>query len=89
MVTAEAAALAGVTVADVRVVRAEQVTWNDGSLGCPQPDVVYTQALVDGYWVVVGAGGDTYDFRMGQAGMPVLCPAGQGRPPVEDPGLDD
>ena len=88
LVTAEAAALAGVTVADVRVVRAEQVTWNDGSLGCPQPDVVYTQALVDGYWVVLEAGGESYDFRLGSAGGPLLCPAGQGRPPV-DPGLDD
>jgi len=30
---------------------AEQVTWSDGSLGCPQPGRMYTQMLVEGYRV--------------------------------------
>jgi hypothetical protein len=37
------------------VVQAEAVTWPDGALGCPEPGIVYTQALVPGYWVVVEA----------------------------------
>ncbi len=27
----------------------QQITWNDGSLGCPMPGMNYTQALVPGY----------------------------------------
>ena len=41
----------------------EEVTWNDGSLGCPEPGMMYTQALVDGYRVIIRAGDKTYDFR--------------------------
>ena len=72
----EAARVSGVPFEDVSVVRAEAVVWNDGSLGCPQPDEMYTQALVEGYWVVVDAGGQEYDFRVGSNGDLRLCPAG-------------
>ena len=41
----------------VAIERAESVVWNDGSLGCPEPGMAYTQALVKGYWVVVEAAG--------------------------------
>ena len=62
-VVAEVARLAGVPTAQVTVVSAEEVTFSDGSLGCPAPGMVYTQALVDGYKIVAEAGGKTYDFR--------------------------
>ena len=62
-VVAEVAKLAGVPADQVTVISAEAVTFPDGSLGCPQPGMVYTQALVDGYKIVAEAGGKTYDFR--------------------------
>jgi hypothetical protein len=62
-VVAEVARLASVPIDQVIVVSAEDVTFPDGSLGCPQPGMVYTQALVDGYKIVAEAGGKTYDFR--------------------------
>lgn len=62
-VVAEVAKLAGVPADLVTVISAEEVTFSDGSLGCPQPGMVYTQALVDGYKIVAEAGGKTYDFR--------------------------
>jgi len=62
-IVAEVARLAGVPIDQVVVVSAEDVTFPDGSLGCPQPGMVYTQAMVDGYKVVAEAGGKTYDFR--------------------------
>jgi hypothetical protein len=79
----EAAAIAGVSVSEVTVERSAAVTWNDGSLGCPEPGQLYTQALVDGYWVVLRAGGRELDFRATQRGDFKLCPPGQGRPPVD------
>jgi hypothetical protein len=62
-VVAEVAGLAGVPVDQVVVISAEAVTFPDGSLGCPMPGMVYTQAMVDGYKVVAEAAGTTYDFR--------------------------
>jgi len=37
---------------EVVLTRAEQVTWPDGSLGCPRPGRSYAQMLVPGYRVV-------------------------------------
>ena len=62
--------------ASPELVSAEQVTWNDSSLGCPSPGVTYTQALVDGLRVVVTADGTRYDYRFGKGDKPKLC---QGR----------
>jgi hypothetical protein len=62
-----------VTAEAVTLVRAEFVVWPDGSLGCPQPGFVYTQALVPGYRVVLQVGGQDYDYRVGQGGYFVLC----------------
>jgi len=45
----EAAALAKLDREQLVIVRAESVVWNDGSLGCPEPGMVYTQALLNGY----------------------------------------
>src|SRR6266487_1130586 len=55
----EAAALTSVARDQLVVVRAESVVWNDGSLGCPEPGMMYTQALVNGYRVVINAAGQT------------------------------
>lgn len=58
----------------VEVLRSEFVTWSDGSLGCPKPGVYYTQATIDGYWIVLKADGKTYDYRVGSShSTPVLC----------------
>jgi hypothetical protein len=51
-VVADAAKRFNVAVSAVVVVRAEQVTWGDGSLGCPERGMYYTQNLVPGYVIV-------------------------------------
>lgn len=66
-------AVSGGGRADVEVVKAEAITWNDGALGCPQPDVMYTQALVPGYQVIFGIGGKTFDYHLADSGFFVLC----------------
>lgn len=55
------------------VTRAESVTWNDGSLGCPEPGMFYTQALVNGYQIVVDAEGRALDYRVQDNGLFRLC----------------
>jgi len=61
---------------DPEVVSAEAVTWNDGSLGCPEPGQAYTQAIVDGYQVVLEVGGERYDYRVGSGASVKLCDRG-------------
>lgn len=57
----------------VTLVTFEDVTWNDGSLGCPKPGEMYTQALVDGSRTVLELDGVTYDYHAGADGDPFLC----------------
>ena len=64
------------------VVTAEAVTWSDGSIGCPQPDMAYTQALVPGYRVVIDLGGEELHFHASESGTVVLCDDPQ--PPADD-----
>ncbi|WP_052462252.1 hypothetical protein [Nigerium massiliense] len=58
---------------EITVVKSEAVTWPNGSLGCPQPGRMYTQAIEEGLWVIVEAGGEQYDYRFGRGGTPMLC----------------
>ena len=59
----DVAGLAGVAIDGVTVVSAEAVTFPDGSLGCPEPGMAYSQVVTDGYKIVLTAGGKTYDYR--------------------------
>ena len=79
-IVADAALRSGVVEADIVVVRGESVTWSDGSLGCPQPGMNYTQALVPGYWVVLDADGTDYDYRASARGFFTLCEGGGSTP---------
>jgi hypothetical protein len=81
----QVAASTGAPLADLELVEARAVTWNDGSLGCPEPGQFYTQALVDGYWVVIEVAGETFDFRVGSNGEFKFCPPGRGEPPADLP----
>lgn len=68
----------------IELVTAERVTWPDGSLGCPQPGMAYTQVLVEGYRIVLAAEGDEIAFHGAGNEPPTRCdtPA----PPFTDGG---
>ena len=70
--------------ADLIVLRSESIVWNDGSLGCPEVGVTYTQALVDGYWIEISAGDVTFDYRVGNRGSFKLCEGGLAPPAVPE-----
>jgi hypothetical protein len=67
----------------LEVISAEHVTWSDGSLGCPQADMMYTQALVPGYRIRIKAGTEVLDYHAGRRGKPVLCPPSRSIEPAE------
>ncbi len=81
---ADAARRTGLPLAEVRVVSAESVTWRDGSLGCPEPGMAYTDALVPGYRIRVAAGTQELDYHASRGGQLVLCPAGRAVEPLPD-----
>lgn len=66
----------GVLREQISVTRAQATVWNDGSLGCPQPGVMYTQALVNGYWVELEVDGQNYDYRATETGYFFICEGG-------------
>lgn len=63
----------GVDAAEITVVSREEVTWRDGSLGCAEPGMSYTQALVDGTRIVLSLAGKDYEYHAGGGRSPFLC----------------
>jgi hypothetical protein len=76
---ADLATTLGVPEDEISVTGASAVIWNDGSMGCPQPDMSYTQALIDGARVTLTHGDTTYTYHQG-GGELFLCehPADEG-----------
>lgn len=67
--------------ARARVVLAKSVEWPDGSLGCPVPGEMYTQAIVPGYQVDFATRERTWSYRGSNRGFFKLCePAPRRRP---------
>ena len=81
-VIADAARRAGTSAANVTVQSAQALNWPDGSLGCPQAGVMYTQAIVPGYRVLVVAGERRFDYRIPH-GISRGIPRGDGLPEGE------
>lgn len=57
----------------IQVVSADEVEWSDGSLGCPQPGMLYTQAIVSGYRIILRHNGADYAYHGRLNGTPFYC----------------
>ena len=53
----------GVARSTVTVAGYADVTWNDGSIGCPEPGMVYTQALVPGHQLILDVDGQLHSYH--------------------------
>ena len=58
---------------DIKVIVEKNVTWRDGSLGCPRKGMMYTQALVEGTLIVLRVEGRDYQYHSGQGRAPFYC----------------
>jgi len=81
---ADAAQRTGLPAGSIALVNAEAVTWPDGSLGCPQPGMNYTMALVPGYRVKLRVDAKLFDYHASVHGALVLCPPEHSTDPVPD-----
>jgi hypothetical protein len=86
-IQSDLAARSGSASEEMHLIRDQAVTWSDGSLGCPQPGVFYTQAPVNGYWVVLQVEGKEYDYRASESRYFLLCEKG-GLPSIQPPGSE-
>ena len=62
-------------------VEAKAVIWSNSSLGCPQPDMFYTEVLTPGYLILLNANGQDYEYHAGKNSDIFLCE--NPLPPVE------
>jgi hypothetical protein len=79
-VVADAARRFKVPESAVVLTRAEQLTWSDGSLGCPEPGRVYTQMLVPGFRVVAKTSAGELTYHTDALGNAVTCVVIASRP---------
>lgn len=66
----------GLSADQITLVSTEAVTWPDGCLGVHRPGVMCTQALVDGYRIILEAQGTAYELRTNQTGSQVVVAEG-------------
>jgi hypothetical protein len=77
---ADASRRSGLALSALTVVSAERVTWPDGSMGCPAPDMAYTMALVAGYRIRIQAGKELMHYHGGAE--PRFCPPDRVQAPL-------
>ena len=65
-----------------QILRAEEVTWSDSSLGCPEPELIYVQVLSAGIWLVLSYRGQEFDYRVTDTHS-LLCTQAQQQEPLE------
>jgi len=63
----------GVRPDSLRVATVEEVVWPNGGLGCPLPDMKYTQVPVDGLRIVLMHEGAEFEYHSGGLVEPILC----------------
>ncbi len=62
-----------IDVNDIQLLQWDSVTWRDGSLGCPEAGMMYTQALVNGYSVLLEANGQQYYYHTNNRSQFIQC----------------
>lgn len=73
LAVADLAARLDMAADDIEVLEVREVTWRDGSLGCPKPEMSYRQMLVNGSLIRLSAGGQVYQYHSGRNRAPFLC----------------
>jgi hypothetical protein len=81
---ADLAGRIGVDASAITVTRHDEVSWSDGSLGCPKPGYNYIQVITAGYLIVLTADGRDYEYHGKPGSSPFYCAAP--RPPAAGTG---
>lgn len=80
LISADLAKRGNLSPSSIQVTGFSAQTFPDSSLGCPDPNMMYTQVLTPGYTIQVTAGGQSYDYRSNRAGTHIVLCGADGRP---------
>ncbi len=58
---------------DIHVQQVEARQWPDTSLGCPTPDVMYSQVVTPGYLLIISAAGKQLEYHADSRGTIAFC----------------
>lgn len=72
----------------IKVSGARMVTWRSGALGCPEPGMNYTQALVPGSVIYLQVDNVIHAYHGKIGSEPFYCPRERVEQPVLDKSLD-
>lgn len=72
----------GVEPETIVVVNARPVTWRSGAVGCPQPGMSYSEALVPGVSILLKVGDEVLAYHATVGGEPFPCPLDRVELPV-------
>ena len=78
----------GIDSESITLSRARQVNWRSGALGCPEPGMNYTQALVPGTLISFKVGNEVHRYHAKHGGKPFYCPRERAELPVLGQGAD-
>ena len=70
-----------VEVQQIMVTCIMELMWPDSSLGCPEPDMMYSQVLQEGCLIRLRVGDKTYDYHSSAKGSPFHCEKSKQRLP--------
>lgn len=62
-----------IAVDTIEVEEVRLVVWPDGGLGCPNPDRAYIQVPVDGMFIQLRVGDQTFNYHSGKGNVAFLC----------------
>ena len=68
----------------IKVSGARRVTWRSGALGCPQPGMNYTDALVPGSVIYLQADNTIHAYHGKIGAEPFYCPRERAEQPLLD-----
>jgi hypothetical protein len=74
----------GVAIESVVVSSTRPVTWRSGALGCPDPGMNYTQALVPGTVIYLKVDNTIHAYHARYGGEPFYCPRDRVEPPAAE-----
>jgi len=64
----------GIDSESITLSGAHQVNWRSGALGCPEPGMNYTQALVPGALIAFKVSNEVHRYHAKHGGKPFYCP---------------
>jgi hypothetical protein len=73
----------GIDRGSIQIQEARRVTWRSGAIGCPQPGLGYTQALVPGLRITLRSDGRTFHYHAAGNGQPFHCPSERAESPLD------